>query len=72
MLRASDKKIVLIDFGIARAIQDETAPKTSIGTMGYISPEQFRGMPEAASDLYSLGATMFHLMTGVMPVPFTY
>jgi len=72
MLRASDKKIVLIDFGIARAILDETAPKTSIGTMGYISPEQFRGMPEAASDLYSLGATMFHLMTGVMPVPFTY
>ena len=72
MLRDIDKKIVLIDFGIARAIQDDTAPKTSIGTMGYISPEQFRGMPEAASDLYSLGATMFHLMTGVMPVPFTY
>ncbi|MEQ8168623.1 MAG: tetratricopeptide repeat protein [Candidatus Eremiobacterota bacterium] len=72
MLRKSDEKVILIDFGIAKAIQDDTNPKTAIGTMGYISPEQFRGMAEAASDIYSLGSTMSHLLTGVMPIPFTY
>ena len=72
MLRKIDEKVILIDFGIAKAIQDDTNPKTAIGTMGYISPEQFRGMAETASDIYSLGSTMAHLLTGVMPIPFTY
>jgi len=72
MLRKTDEKVILIDFGIAKALQDDTNPKTAIGTMGYISPEQFRGLAEPASDIYSLGSTMSHLLTGIMPIPFTY
>jgi serine/threonine protein kinase len=46
--------------------------KTAIGTIGYMSPEQYRGRPEPRSDIYSLGATMYHLLTGVQPIPFNF
>jgi len=72
MIRSDDKKLFLIDFGIACAIEQQGAPRTMIGTMGYIAPEQYMGKPVIASDLYSLGATLYHLLTGLMPVPFTY
>ena len=74
MVRISDNQIVLIDFGIACVIQNEVggAPRTTIGTMGYIAPEQYLGKPVLASDIYSLGATLYHLLTGNMPVPFDY
>jgi len=74
MIRDSDNKAVLIDFGIARTLQTSeeiSVTKTAIGTVGYMSPEQYRGKPEVRSDLYSLGATMYHLLTGNIPVPFT-
>ncbi len=74
MIRNSDNKAILIDFGIARTLQsteDISITKTAIGTVGYMSPEQYRGKPEARSDIYSLGATMYHLLTGSPPIPFS-
>lgn len=76
MIRDGDEKIYLVDFGIARAVEDlgeeEQITKTSIGTVGYVSPEQVRGKPEPRSDIYSLGATMYHLLRGKPPLPFTF
>ncbi len=68
--RQADGKFVLIDFGIAKqfgeALQQETG--TRIGTEGYSPIEQFRsGQAYPASDIYSLGATCLHLLTGCKP-----
>jgi len=69
-----DNRIVLIDFGIACALQETSGgvPRTMIGTIGYIAPEQYLGRPIPASDIYSLGGTIYHLLKGSMPVPFSY
>ncbi len=74
MLRNSDKRIILIDFGIACFFEGNYHgnPRTMIGTMGYIAPEQYMGKPVPASDIYSLGCTLYNLLTGSMPVPFSY
>jgi serine/threonine protein kinase, bacterial len=60
-------RVTLVDFGIARIIFPVRKGVTAIGTMGYAPPELFSGEVEAASDVYTLGATMFHLLTGVDP-----
>lgn len=60
-------RVMLIDFGIARFVSPTQKGVTAIGTMGYAPPELFSGQVEPRSDLYSLGATMFHLLTGVDP-----
>jgi len=63
-----DGMVRLVDFGIARTLQhDSDGPKTVIGTAGYSPLEQYRGKPEKRSDLFSLGATMHHLLTGIEP-----
>ncbi|MEQ8223901.1 MAG: protein kinase, partial [Candidatus Eremiobacterota bacterium] len=74
MVRNSDKKIILIDFGIARTITPGSDTiKTSIGTPAFSPEEIFQGRPEPRSDLYSLGATMHCLLTGLVPVtPFAF
>ncbi len=75
MIRRSDNKAILIDFGIARTVQTEeeiSLTKTAIGTIAYMSPEQYRGKPCPGSDIYSLGATMHHLLSGNQPIPFAY
>ena len=59
-------KVVLIDFGAANQFLG-SATGTIIGKQFYISPEQFRGKAEPASDLYALGGTMYYLMTGKDP-----
>jgi len=70
MVRKTDGKVMLVDFGIARAISQETpTPQTRVGTPNYAAPEQFKGQNEQRSDLYSLAATMHHLITGQIPVP---
>ncbi|WP_236240198.1 serine/threonine-protein kinase [Streptomyces sp. CC228A] len=59
----------LIDFGISHA-QDITRTTVTLGTIAFTSPEQARGEPStAASDMYSLGATLFHLAVGRPPYP---
>jgi serine/threonine protein kinase len=66
-----DGRVMLIDFGIARTIiPDVNIKYTSIGTDGYAAEEQYRGNVEPRSDLYSLGATMHHLLTGKIPSAF--
>ncbi|MBF6570675.1 MAG: protein kinase [Candidatus Binataceae bacterium] len=56
----------LIDFGIARHFQP-LSNATMIGTQGYAPPEQYRGKIEMCSDLYALGATMHHCLSGRDP-----
>ena len=74
MVQSSDGRIILIDFGIARTVRPGSlTKKTGIGTEGYIAPEQYTGKPEPASDIYSLGATIHHLITGQKPlIPFNF
>ena len=68
MLDGISGRIMLIDFGIARSInQAQEKGVTAVGTMGYAPPELFSGNVEPRSDIYSLGSTMFHLMTGADP-----
>ncbi len=68
MLDEKTGRIMLIDFGIARAIgQGREQGVTAVGTMGYAPPELFSGKVEPRSDIYSLGSTMFHLLTGADP-----
>ncbi len=69
MLRP-DGLVVFIDFGIARD-KPKDGPATRVVTSGYSPPEQYFGKPEARGDLYSLGATMHHLLTGLRPKPLT-
>src|SRR5437899_2258476 len=64
----------LIDFGIARHFQP-LSNATMIGTQGYAPPEQYRGRVETRSDLYALGATMHHALSGRDPAaepPFSF
>ena len=63
--------ISLIDFGTARRYKDtsqidDTKP---LGTIGYAAPEQYgnQGQTDARTDIYTVGATLFHLLTGVSP-----
>ena len=67
MIDTRTNRVMLVDFGIARFVSPTQKGVTAIGTMGYAPPELFAGNVEARSDIYSLGATMFHLMTGVDP-----
>lgn len=61
-------RIRVIDFGIAREYKEHNLKDTtSLGTRGYAPPEQFGGKTDARSDIYSLGVTMFHLITGQDP-----
>ena len=66
----------LADLGLARPIRQAEADRTTMagmimGTPAYISPEQARGEDDidVRADLYSLGATLFHLLTGSTPFP---
>lgn len=64
----------LIDFGIARHFAP-LSNATMIGTQGYAPPEQYRGRVELRSDLYALGATMHHALSGRDPAsepPFSF
>lgn len=67
MIDSNNNRVMLIDFGIARWINKEEKGVTAVGTMGYAPPELFSGNVEPSSDIYSLGSTMFHLLTGADP-----
>ncbi len=60
--------IKIIDFGIAREYKDDGQNDTTIlGTKGYAPPEQYNAQSEPRSDIFALGMTMHHLLTGVDP-----
>lgn len=66
----SGDRVKLADFGIARAMDDPSLTMTGgiMGSPGYMAPELFAGAtPAAASDLWSLGATLFHAVEGRSP-----
>lgn len=66
----SDGSVVLIDFGTAREFKERHVEDTTcLGTQGYAAPEQFGGMGQTdeRTDIYSLGATMYRLVTGHNP-----
>ncbi len=67
MIDGNSGRIMLIDFGIARWVAPQEKGVTAVGTMGYAPPELFSGKAEPRTDIYSLGATMFHLLTGADP-----
>lgn len=70
LMLTPEGKVIFIDFGIARIVN--TVDKaTKVVTSGYSPPEQYYGRPEPRSDLYALGITMGHLLTGVKPKPLT-
>ena len=68
LIWGEDNQIYLIDFG---AVQDKAAKEgvtfTVVGTYGYAPMEQFGGKAVPASDLYALGTTLIHLLTGTPP-----
>lgn len=66
-----DGTIKFIDFGVARTYKARKAKDTvAIGTYGYAPPEQYgKGQTDARSDIYTLGATLYHLLTNLGPVP---
>ena len=66
----STGRIKLIDFGIAREFKnDNTSDTICLGTRGYAAPEQFggHGQTDGRTDIYNLGATLYHLLTGHNP-----
>jgi len=67
MIDSNNNRIMLIDFGIARWVNKKEKGVTAVGTMGYAPPELFSGQADPRVDIYSLGATMFHLLTGSDP-----
>ena len=67
MIDGNTGRVMLIDFGIARWVTKQEKGVTAVGTMGYAPPELFSGQADARTDVYSLGATMFHLLTGADP-----
>lgn len=66
-------QITLIDFGAAREFKQSNKNKDTVclGTPGYAAPEQWggNGQTDARTDIYCLGATLYHLLTGIEPKP---
>ena len=76
VLLSADGRARLVDFGIARTLDDDThaltMPGTIMGTLRYMSPEQLAGQPATAgSDVYGLGAVLYEMLAGQPPFPAT-
>jgi hypothetical protein len=74
LMLTSKGEVKLVDLGIAKRVdEDQSLTQTgqAVGTPHYISPEQIRGSRDidARADIYSLGATLYHLVTGHTPFP---
>ncbi len=68
MLCDRDGRIRIIDFGIAKQLRPGASASTRwLGSPGYAAPEQMVGHPAPSSDIYSLGATMYRLVTNRQP-----
>ncbi|MBO4289943.1 MAG: Stk1 family PASTA domain-containing Ser/Thr kinase [Lachnospiraceae bacterium] len=65
---SKDGKIKVTDFGIARAVSSQTISSNTMGSVHYICPEQAKGgYCDERSDIYSLGITMYEMLTGRVP-----
>jgi predicted Ser/Thr protein kinase len=72
VLLAAGDHAYLTDFGLSKRLGagDDTTPGEILGTTSYISPEQIRGGEvDARTDVYALGAMLFHMLTGRTPFP---
>lgn len=72
ILLQDDGNLKLLDFGIARAADEASITQHGmlVGTVLYMSPEQVRGDElNSRSDIFSLGAVLYHVMTGQLPYP---
>ena len=67
--RRNDRRLVLVDFGAVKVATQTALAKTgtSIGSAEFSAPEQIKGKPVFASDLYALGVSCIYLMTQVSP-----
>ncbi len=66
LILSSEGMLKLIDFSVARQVETNVTGSV-VGKPNFMAPEQFRGKPVPQSDLYSLGATMFYLLTKKEP-----
>ena len=67
VLVSDNDMLKVADFGTSRFLEIAAHGTTVIGSPPYMAPEQFHGKAVFASDLYSLGVTMYQMMTGVLP-----
>ncbi len=66
-INGEDIRVWLVDFGTVAANRQRTNASTFAGTAGYVAPEQLFGKATPASDIYGMGMTMVHLISGVAP-----
>ena len=67
MLVTENDMLKVADFGTSRFLEIAAHGTTVIGSPPYMAPEQFHGKAVFASDIYSLGVTMYQMLTGVLP-----
>ncbi len=67
LIRMANGSVGLVDFGAARELASQSLEGTLAGTVGYMPPEQLAGHVDETSDLYALGVTAIHLLTGIAP-----
>lgn len=67
LIWTDQQELYLIDFGAVRDLFVRKGSSTVIGTFGYMAPEQFAGQSVPATDLYGLGASLLHLLSGRPP-----
>ena len=67
MLVTENGLVKVADFGTSRFLEIAAHGTTVIGSPPYMAPEQFQGKAVFASDIYSLGVTMYQMLTGDLP-----
>lgn len=65
LLLDEEGRVWIADFGLAKAIEDDDVTRSDdiVGTIAYVAPERFRGSTTRSSDIYSLGVTLYEMLT---------